>query len=429
MSESENDVPYDECRPFYQCEKKGDECKFNRELGSGGAANAIKSSGLSTSQLQQLAVCVEKFDANPIKDQKAMKGNKYQQAAFLLATLWEPTDTITISFMPLPPGYPGEQPQWDGSVLVPKTASSMGVTMAPDIGSENACSTNGDCVKAMGPGYSCVDGSCIEDLMPKWYPKSIVFSNSQETLTPEEEEFEKKVRAMDPVEAIKFIVMEQIQPLVGLKLQFVETQGEIRISLDNRGGAWSLVGVQCRTAPSDEATMNFGWLDVATIIHEFCHALGMIHEHQNPFGKGIDWNLKNVFAWANATQGWDMYTTCVNITKKYKLDTVNGSDYDPKSIMLYSFPGELTNDNVGTYRNIKLSDTDKQWLTKIYPKSGEQRVLPSQRESVGAAGAAGTTGATGTGSTIYWALGIIGLIIVVVGFGYWVYKKKKSNKK
>jgi hypothetical protein len=426
MSEESPEVPYDECRPYYECEKKGDECKFNKEMGTGVAASAIRSDGVSKSQLQQLAVCVEKFDANPIKSQKVMKGNKYQQAAFLLATLWEVTDTITISFMPLPPGYPGEQPQWDGSVIVPKPASSVGVTMAPD--SQNACSTDGDCVKAMGTGYTCVDGNCVEDLMPKWYPKSIVYSNTQETLSPEEEEFEKKVRTMDPIEAIKLIVMEQLQPLLGLKLEFVEEGGDIRISLNNQGGSWSLVGVQCRTAPSEEATMNFGWLDVATIVHEFCHALGMIHEHQNPFGKGIDWNLKNVFAWANATQGWDMYTTCVNITKKYKLDTVNGSDYDPKSVMLYSFPGELTNNKVGTYRNIKLSEMDKEWLRKIYPRQGDQRVLPSQRESVGAS--ASKEGDNAKKLSTGWIIAIVVIIIALIGIGVWMWlnKKKKSKK-
>jgi hypothetical protein len=122
-------------------------------------------------------------------------------------------------------------------------------------------------------------------------------------------------------------------------------------------------------------------LDVATIIHEFCHALGMIHEHQNPFGKGIDWNLKKVFAWANSTQGWDMYTTCENITKRYNQDLVNGSDYDPDSIMLYSYPAELTNNKQATYRNVTLSESDKMWLSSIYPKGGQERTFPNRAQA------------------------------------------------
>lgn len=38
--------------------------------------------------------------------------------------------------------------------------------------------------------------------------------------------------------------------------------------------------------------MNFGWVDVPTVIHEMGHMLGMIHEHQNPKGQNIDWNDK-----------------------------------------------------------------------------------------------------------------------------------------
>ena len=34
--------------------------------------------------------------------------------------------------------------------------------------------------------------------------------------------------------------------------------------------------------------MNFSWFDVPTILHEFCHALGMMHEHNNT---DINWSV------------------------------------------------------------------------------------------------------------------------------------------
>lgn len=361
------------CEQYMDCESKG-------------TCPQIQTDAASLKKLQQLSICVEKFDANPQKSSKAISGSKFQQAAFLLGTLWEPTDTINISFFPPPPGYPGEQPQWDGGEIIPNPNLSIGVTAAPM--SMNACSTDGDCMNSMGGSFLCVQGNCVEDLSPKWYSRTTTLSSAGETLTPEEEEFERKVRSMDPISAIKLVIMEKIQPIVGVKFVFVEDGGDIRIGLNNQDGCWSLVGTQCRTAPSNERTMNFGWLDVATIIHEFGHALGMIHEHQNPFGSGIDWNVLKVFAWANATQGWDMFTTCENIIKKYQITSVNGSEYDPKSIMLYSFPGELTNNNVGTLRNIKLSAMDKEWLGRMYPPNGSERVIqtPSQPNTVAAAG-------------------------------------------
>lgn len=381
-------IPYDECRNFYQCEKHAQECPSYQEyVGSKGVVSANigttssdKASAAAQAQikqLQQLAVCVEKFESKPVTAENAKAASKYQQAAFLLSTLWGVRDTIKISFMgPLPDNYPGEQPQWEGAAIVPATPRK------PDpAGEQNvqACTKLDDC-KSVGLEYVCSAGKCTLDLMPLWYTRDQVNMNMKPgtVIPPEDIDLEKRVRAMDPIEAIQTVVRERIQPLVGLKLEFVEADGDIRIALDNRKGAWSMVGTQSKQVPANEPTMNFGWLDVATIIHEFCHALGMIHEHQNPFGQGIDWNLKNVFAWANSTQGWDMYTTCENITKRYGMDIVNGSDYDPESIMLYSYPAFLTNNKQATYRNVVLSEQDKKWLSSIYPQEGKDRTFPSR---------------------------------------------------
>jgi hypothetical protein len=245
-----------------------------------------------------------------------------------------------------------------------------------------------------------------------------------QTLSAADEELERKVREMDPVDAIRYIITERIQPLIGLKFEWVESDdGDIRIKLDNREGAWSYVGNQSKQIPMNQQTMNFGWLDVSTIIHEFCHALGMIHEHQNPYGKGIDWNLKKLYSWAMATQGWDLYTTCQNITKKYSTDQVNGSDYDPKSIMLYSYPAWLTNNKVGTFRNIVLSETDKNWLSAIYPKSGPRKnpqELNTMRQN--------SSGSDSSDATWAIVLLIVVIVTVLLYFGYNYYKKRQRQQ-
>jgi hypothetical protein len=120
--------------------------------------------------------------------------------------------------------------------------------------------------------------------------------------------------------------------------------------------------------------MNFGWFDVPTTLHEFCHALGMVHEHQNPKGKPILWDKPRVKEWANKTQGWSEETTNNNIIERYKLDEINGSTFDSKSIMLYFFPGDLVLDpetnkccGTGTNQNLMFSPYDVLYLNYNYP--------------------------------------------------------------
>lgn len=176
------------------------------------------------------------------------------------------------------------------------------------------------------------------------------------------------------IEAVKKIVMERVQPIVGLKLEFTNNIAEssIRITFNPMGGAWSLLGTDCKHPQfNGKPTMNLGWLDVATTIHEFGHALGMIHEHQNPDGNLIQWDEPKVFEWARDTQGWDQQTTRHNIIDRYNSDEINGSVFDPKSIMLYFFPASITINNKGTHQNLRLSKKDVKFLNKMYPNSRE----------------------------------------------------------
>ena len=177
-------------------------------------------------------------------------------------------------------------------------------------------------------------------------------------------------------DAIIKIVMERLQPIVNLKFEFVQDPSisEVRIAFRADDGAWSLLGTQCKDEKHDH-TMNLGWFDVATTIHEFCHMLGMIHEHSNPVGSAIQWNEAKVYEWAEQTQGWDKQTTYVNIISRAKTEEINASNFDPQSIMLYFFPAELTLNGEGTKQNTKMSGLDVQYLEKMYaggPETAEQ---------------------------------------------------------
>ncbi len=150
------------------------------------------------------------------------------------------------------------------------------------------------------------------------------------------------------------------------------TNAEIRIAFDSNDGAWSYIGTDCRSIPLNQPTMNLGFLDGGTAAHEFGHAIGLAHEHQNP-RLGIQWNEQVVIQeLAKSPNFWDEQTTRHNVLRKYSVDQINGTDFDPDSIMLYFFPATWTLNGLATKANEVLSTIDKQFIAgaKMYPRTG-----------------------------------------------------------
>jgi hypothetical protein len=154
-----------------------------------------------------------------------------------------------------------------------------------------------------------------------------------------------------------------------------KASAQIRISFVADDGSWSYIGTDCLGIDRKEPTMNFGWLKDDTdateyervVVHEFGHALGAIHEHQNPKG-GIQWNLPAVYAYfAGPPNFWTKEETDVNVVGKYSVNQLNASKYDPNSIMLYQFDGALIKGGKPTKFNTRLSRGDKRFIRKQYP--------------------------------------------------------------
>ena len=142
---------------------------------------------------------------------------------------------------------------------------------------------------------------------------------------------------------------------------------QVRIAF-NDDGAWSYIGTDALGIPADQPTMNFGWLDQGVVLHEFGHMIGMIHEHQNPLDNPIQWNKPVVNAALSGPPNfWDQATIEHNMYAKYDVNQINGSELDPQSVMLYSFPASWTSNGFHTNPNERLSAVDKAFAQRVYP--------------------------------------------------------------
>lgn len=185
-----------------------------------------------------------------------------------------------------------------------------------------------------------------------------------------------RIRFMDGTAAQQDMVRDiapQWTQHANLDFEFTNhPRAEIRVTFDANDGAWSYVGTDNSNIPLHAATLNLGWQDQGVILHEFGHMIGLSHEHQNPAG-GIQWNEAQVIADLGGPPNfWDEAMVRRNVLNKYRADQVNGTDFDPDSVMLYAFPDNWTTNMGGTSENPDLSDLDKDFVASalMYPGRG-----------------------------------------------------------
>ncbi len=187
----------------------------------------------------------------------------------------------------------------------------------------------------------------------------------------------------------------------------------IRVKLGNGEGHNSPLGTQCNLFPQTEQTLNLdtadfvdfsyyvseakkggvdfskmtddqwnAWLSAllekpnlqlnnkgmrGTTMHEFGHALGLLHEQSFP--GGIKWNKsEDVYAYYKKTQGWDKDKVDAQVFEVSDIFYTNGTTYDPKSIMQYPVAAWQTTDGFVVPRNDELSAGDKSLIAALYPK-------------------------------------------------------------
>ncbi|MFL1548614.1 M12 family metallopeptidase [Pseudomonas sp. D47] len=161
-------------------------------------------------------------------------------------------------------------------------------------------------------------------------------------------------------------------PHTNLHFKFIKgNDGDIRIAGDNIGlGSWSALGTDALHLHRSEPTMSIDFTNPddtarAHVLHEFGHALGLLHEHQHP---ECSLNIDEQAAYEHFTsQNFTKDDVGNNILGQFDASEVKTSEYDKDSIMHYPFPASLLNGGDEIVFQTKLSVGDKKFMRSMYP--------------------------------------------------------------
>lgn len=170
-------------------------------------------------------------------------------------------------------------------------------------------------------------------------------------------------------------------------------QEDIKVSFMDGQGWWSVPGtISRRQNPS--MNLQFWGTDTptyvdrkpvpeavmrTTILHEFGHALGLLHEHQSPTAScdaEIDWEAAYKIG---AGIGWDKERVDRNFRQLVGSEEYNATAVDRRSIMHYSLPPQLfkrgKDSPCWVAENTELSQQDRTFIASLYPKDDKPVVV------------------------------------------------------
>jgi len=158
---------------------------------------------------------------------------------------------------------------------------------------------------------------------------------------------------------------------------------QVRIArLEGRdGGYWSYLGTDILSIPAREPTMNLEGFTMETpesefhrvVRHETGHTLGFPHEHMRRALVALI-DPRKAVEYFKRTQGWSADETRAQVLTPIEESSLLGTaNADPRSVMCYQIPGEITKNGKPIPGGDDINASDYEFVAKIYPKPGARK--------------------------------------------------------
>lgn len=170
---------------------------------------------------------------------------------------------------------------------------------------------------------------------------------------------------------------------------FVETKGggQVRIAREggDNGGYWSYVGTDILHIPKNQQTMNLEAFTMSVpeseyhrvVRHETGHTLGFPHEHMRK-ALVAKLDVQKTIEYFEATQGWSEAEVRAQVLTPIEESTLMATVADPRSIMCYQIPGEITIDGKPIVGGTDIDSSDFKFAGSIYPKGTTSKPAPKK---------------------------------------------------
>ncbi len=141
------------------------------------------------------------------------------------------------------------------------------------------------------------------------------------------------------------------------------------------GGYWSNLGTEIMRVPAGDQTMNLEGFTMKTsepdlrriVRHEAGHTLGFAHEHiRRALIAKID--PAKAYAYYKRIHDWSEDEVRFQVLTPIEESSLRGTRPDPKSIMCYQIPAEITKNQKPILGGSDISQLDYQFAGHLYPK-------------------------------------------------------------